>query len=1522
MYSREEVFSATLKYFNGDELATNVFFKYCLQDKEGNYLELTPDDMHHRLAKEFARIEAKFGGPNQLSEETIYGYLKDFKYICVSKDTWVLTSNGAKKVGELIGVPFIAVVDGKLYRSSPEGFFKTGQEVVYEIHTKEGFRLKATQEHRILVHESVDYWRKNRKASWKMVKDLSVGDKIVLNNHENVWWPGNGTFKEGWVLGNLVGDGTFSGEFNASLVLQGPEFIEQAEIAHEIVNSSLKNRFDEVFGCRTNDKHVFTLKSIAELAHRYSITSGNKNVTEHVEKAGSDFCRGFISGYFDADGSVNRKGSSYDVRLNSSCLPNLEAVQRMLLRLGIVSRIYKNRKKPGVQKFKDHVSGEIRESLCVANHDLVISRDNFVKFHTTIGFTACKYKEARMVEILESEHRFNAERWFAEVQRVEKLDIEPVYDCTIPGIGAFDANGMYVHNCPQGSPMAGIGNNYQNVSLSNCAVIDPPKDSISDIMNTGRDLANLFKRRFGCGIDLSELRPDGASVSNSARISSGSWSFADYYSNVTKVIGQSGRRGAMMLTMDIRHPDIDKFITMKNDPTKVTGANISVKMRDDFMVAVKNDEDYLLRWPVESNTPRVSRTVRAKDLWALLISSATTRAEPGIMYWDTILNNLPAQCYADVGFNHTSSNPCLTGDTWVLTENGPRQIVDLLKNDFVAVVNGNKYAASAFFKTGNMPVLDLKTNRGYSIRATSNHLISTPTGWKEAGQLRIGEDIVLSNNSGVKWNGPGTLEEGWIVGQVVGDGCFNSNSYSAQMAFWGESAEYMSKIAIERVNTSLAQHLKRGNIGGFYDEKDNKYVVNSTAIDTLCSHYIEQKTKDILPTLEKTSSDFYIGFIRGFFDTDGSPQGNLKKGVSVRLAQANLGKLIVVQRMLSRLGVISTIYENRKLAGVKSLPNGKGGHKDYYCKAMHEIVISRDMYKVFSDVVGFEEPNKTKTMSGVENARIRKPYKTKFVAKIKEIKQLGSEDVYDCSVQDVHMFDANGIIVHNCSELPLSTDSCRLISQNLKHLVENPFTKNAYFDFDKWKKIVSVGQRLSDDLVELEIEKLDNLITVADTEDEKKLFVKFKKSCVDGRRTGLGAHGLADALARLQLKYDTEPALEMVDKIFEVLQVTAYDTSVELAQQRGAFPVWDWEKEKNNAFIKRLPQWLQDKIEKYGRRGISLLTTAPTGSVSIESGTSSGIEPLFRNKYTRRKRRNHGEQSDATDFVDKMGERWKEFEVLHGNVQEWKQLNPDQELPDFFVESDKIDWSKRVEVQAIITSHLDHSVSSTINLPAGTGTEVVSDIYMQAWEQKCKGVTVYVDQCRDNILVSQSKAQSVFNYNNPIERPEALDCDLYNVKVKGEKWTVLVGLLEDKPYEVFCGKSEFIEIPQKFKTGQIFKRKKTSMPSKYDLSFGDDGLIKDIGRVFNNEDFETAGRLISALLRHGAAPSYICEQLGKDKNEGLDSYHRVISRVLKKYIKDGTKAVGDKVCESCGQESLIYQDGCVVCGSCGWSKCG
>jgi ribonucleoside-diphosphate reductase alpha chain len=738
--------------------------------------------------------------------------------------------------------------------------------------------------------------------------------------------------------------------------------------------------------------------------------------------------------------------------------------------------------------------------------------------------------------------------------------------------------------CPQGSILSAAGNTFAPQSLSNCFVIESPEDSISGIMKSSEEIAQLSKRRGGVGLDISTLRPCGHPVANAARSSSGAYGFMDLFSSICRSIGQNGRRGALMITLDIKHPDAELFAKAKRDLKYCTGANVSLKISDEFMKAVVNDEEFVQQWPIDSNKPTVIKKIRAKDLWKVVCESAWQMAEPGLLFWDNVRRNLPADFYNE--YQTLSTNPC--------------------------------------------------------------------------------------------------------------------------------------------------------------------------------------------------------------------------------------------------------------------------------------------------------------------------------------------------------------------SELPLSkNDSCRLMTMCLTKYVLNKFSKQATFDFKTFETDVRIAMRMMDSVVSAEIAAIKKIITkiesdVADHHVELELWNKILISTVNGRRCGLGTHGLADCLAQLCLKYDSTQSLETVDKIYAAFRNAAYDESIEMAIEYGKFPAYDYEKEKACEYIQRLPDILKKKMKKYGRRNISLLTMAPTGTISILSQCSSGIEPSFRHMYTRRRKINSNDLDARIDFVDEMGDKWMHFPQFEKNVKLYfevtgktlpEHIKNDAELsellPGYFVTSDKINWKKRIEMQSTIQKYIDHSISSTINLPKDVSQETVQELYEAAWKKDLKGLTIYRDGCRTGVLITDTneKPKNIQRVDAP-ERPNKLPCEVRFTKVKGEDYVVIVGLLNGSVYEVFFGKYDN-QIPSK--TFHSFIEKKGK--SKYYLTFIEDVDIKqiDINKYFDNKDYEAATRLISTALRHGTPLYYVVDQLQKS-SPSMFEYGAAISRVLKKYIKieDMKKYTS---CENCGSKNVQIknENGCyaIICLDCSTinSKC-
>lgn len=750
---------------------------------------------------------------------------------------------------------------------------------------------------------------------------------------------------------------------------------------------------------------------------------------------------------------------------------------------------------------------------------------------------------------------------------------------------------------PQGSPMSGIGNGQRVQSLSNCFVIPAPEDSYGGILKTDQELVQIAKRRGGVGFDLSTIRPKGLATANAARTTDGIEVFMDRFSNSCREVAQGGRRGALMLTISVHHPQIRDFIKIKRDLTRVTGANISIRVSDEFMSAVQAEEEVELRWPVDSDNPTISKMDNASEIWHEIVEGAHASAEPGVLFWDTAKRMTPADVYEPEGFGSVSTNPC------------------------------------------------------------------------------------------------------------------------------------------------------------------------------------------------------------------------------------------------------------------------------------GEIILS--------------------------------PY-----------------------------------------------DSCRLMLMNLVSFVEDPWTSRAKFNYGDFARKVFQAQRLMDDMIELEIEQIDKIINKIENDPESQevkqieidLWESVKTQATAGRRTGLGITGLGDMLAMLGITYGSEEAVTETEEVYKWLALNSYESSIVLAKERGCFAAWDYGREADHPFISKIVSELlphrQEDYRQYGRRNIANTTTAPAGSVSVLTQTTSGIEPAFMLHYTRRKKLTGQDAEARVDFVDDSGDKWQEYTVYHHGFKQWMDIADagslsNEELveisPYVGATANEINWVAKVKMQAAAQRWVCHAISNTTNLPNDVDVETVKQVYMTGWELGCKGVTVYRDGSRSGVLISTKdstadarNAGQIVDASAP-KRPEEMPCDIHQANIKGEAWTILVGILDGKPYEVIGGLSEYVEIPRKYTTGVMRKRVRKSVPSKYDLVVGTNGdefVIKDVVKVFDNPNHSAFTRTISLALRHGVPVQYMVEQLQKDKDADLFSFSKVTARCLKKYIADGTKVTSGVLGACCDSPNVVYQEGCATCLNCGAAKCG
>ncbi len=786
----------------------------------------------------------------------------------------------------------------------------------------------------------------------------------------------------------------------------------------------------------------------------------------------------------------------------------------------------------------------------------------------------------------------------------ELARIESNYPNPLSKEQIFDLLDHFRYVIPQGGPMTGIGNNLQVASLSNCFVIGHknPADSYGGIFRMDEEQVQLMKRRGGVGHDLSHIRPTGSPVLNSALTSTGIVPFMERYSNSTREVAQDGRRGALMLSLLIKHPDAERFIDAKVDTGKVTGANVSIKVDDGFMRAALAGESYRQQFPINSDAPIYTQDIDAKKLWAKIIHNAWKSAEPGVLFWDTIIRESVPDCYADEGFRTVSTNPC-----------------------------------------GEIP---------------------------------------------------------------------------------------------------------------------------------LC------------------------------------------------------------------------------------------------------------------------------------------PY-----------------------------------------------DSCRLLALNLLSYVDAPFTKEAKFNFEKFKEHVAMAMHLMDDIIDLELEKVELIINkiASDPEDEDvrrvelELWKKIKDMALKGRRTGLGITAEGDMLAALGLRYGSDEAIDFTVNVHKTLAVEAYRASTMMAKDRGAFGVYNFEKEQGNPMVERIceaaPE-LRELMKQYGRRNIAMLTIAPTGTTSLMSQTTSGIEPVFRPVYKRRRKINPSDKDQVASFVDETGEKFVEYFVFHHQFVKWLEINgydttklqtiKEEELnewlkasPYYKATANDIDWVAKVKMQGAIQKWVDHSISVTVNLPNEVTEELVADVYRTAWECGCKGITVYRDGCRDGVLLdvnSKDKSKKNCSSANSLRRPESIPADIVRFKNGKEDWIAFVGKQDDRPYEIFTGKIEedAMYIPKTITHGNILKVTEADGTKRYDFQYQDRyGYINTIGgisRLFD-EEFWNYAKLISGVLRYGMPIDKVVQLVDglHLDSETINTWKNGVERALKQYIKDGTRGKGR--CPQCGQENMAYQNGCLTCMACGYSKC-
>ena len=1097
---------------------------------------------------------------------------------------------------------------------------------------------------------------------------------------------------------------------------------------------------------------------------------------------------------------------------------------------------------------------------------------------------------------------------------------------------------------PAGRILVGAGSE-RRVTLFNCFVMGDIPDDMTGIFEHLKEAALTMQQGGGIGYDFSSLRPKGAEVQGVGADASGPLSFMDVWDAMCRTIMSAGsRRGAMMGVLACDHPDIEAFIEAKREPGRLRMFNLSVLITDAFMRAVKEDAAWELKFEGVAY-----KSLPARELWDGIMRATYAYAEPGVVFIDRInaKNNLH---YCETIH---ATNPCVTADTWVHTTQGPRRVADLVGRPFTALVNGQAHASgdSGFFETGRKPVWRLRTREGYALRLTQDHRVQRvlkktrwrlESEWVTAETLRSGDEIIIHDHRArTDWPGQYGRDEGYLIGLLIGDGTLKTDK--AVLSVWpGAIAanggyERPGVAAVMDRALSAAMTLPhRSDFRGWMEVPGRgEYRMSLAAVRHIVLGLgARPGAKTITPAMEGASATFCRGLLSGLFDADGSVQGTQAKGVSIRLAQSDTALLEAVQRILLRLGIASTLYVGRRPAQMRLMPDGRGGMKEYACAADHELVVSGENVVRFKETIGFTDTDKAARLSNLCAAYRRAPNRERFVARVEALDPDGFEPVYDTRIPGINAFDANGLFVHNCGEQPLPPyGACLLGSVNLARLIAEPFTVDAGLDTGALESLVTTAVRM-----------LDNAIEVSNFPLPQQSHEARAK-----RRLGLGITGLADALIMSGARYGGGKAVALAENWMRTIERAAYLASVELAREKGAFPLYDRDKYLSGETVAGLDLDVREAIAEHGIRNALLTSIAPTGTISLFAGNvSSGLEPVFSFQYSRHLLMPDGQrrEEEVTDYAYRLYRRT---------------FGDGAPLTDAFVDAQGLSPNDHLVMQAAVQKYVDSSISKTINCPEGITFEAFKDIYQQAFDIGCKGCTTYrPNEITGAVLEVKGDAKGrppvqaelplekpvvaakprdlgdagpVTRLFQPLDRPGDLEGRTYKLKWPESDHALYITLndiIDDqgriRPFEIFINSKNTEHyawtVALTRMISAVFRR-------GGDVSF----VVEELKAVFDPRGGQwMGGRYVPSLL---AAIGEIIEQhmivTGFLKGSGdiaaVDEAKRPAVAVAVMGARGGSIGGGEgpgapfRQCPKCGQASLVHEEGCDNCRSCGYSKC-